>query len=502
MKKYSFILLVLYLFTFDVRAQWYPQNSGTTSILRDVSFSDVNNGIAVGGSLLKTTNGGDNWIEISFGSYPIMGVSFFDDSNAIVITSGYNPGAFFYIFRTSNGGTTWSNQLNGPMNVLNEISFRDINNGIVVGSTVFITTDGGINWNYSVNSPVIFFNGVSYTSPDHIIAVGVGNIYLSTDGGINWTQSSGTFQTLAVDCINSSIGFAVGFIGTILKTTDGGLTWKLQNSGTTNTLYDVSFVDVNNGFAVGESGTILRTTDGGIKWTQQESGTVNTLLGISMIDTNICTIVGDNGTILRTTNGGTPVELIGFTASIKDDNVNLRWITASEINNSGFEIERSHTSTSLSMTKWEKIGFIEGKGTTTEKQFYSFIDKNLAPGKYQYRLKQIDFDGSFEYSNIVEVEVGIPDEFSLAQNYPNPFNPSTKIKYTVPQTPNPFGKGQGVRLIVYDVLGNEIAALVNEEKEPGVYEVEFDGNNLSSGIYIYQLKAGSFVSSKKMTVVK
>jgi hypothetical protein len=197
-----------------------------------------------------------------------------------------------------------------------------------------------------------------------------------------------------------------------------------------------------------------------------------------------------------------PVELVSFNARVEGNDVSLSWITASETNNSGFEIERSHTSTSLSMTKWEKIGFIEGKGTTTEKQFYSFIDKNLAPGKYQYRLKQIDFDGSFEYSNIVEVEVGIPDEFSLAQNYPNPFNPSTKIKYTVPQTPNPFGKGQGVRLIVYDVLGNEIATLVNEEKEPGVYEVEFDGNNLSSGIYIYQLNTVGFVSSKKMTVIK
>ena len=200
-----------------------------------------------------------------------------------------------------------------------------------------------------------------------------------------------------------------------------------------------------------------------------------------------------------------PVELISFAASVDRNDITLNWITGSEVNNSGFEILRF----TQNDNDWLRIGFVEGKGTTTEQQFYSFVNTNLLPGKYHYRLKQIDFDGSFEYlptgqagSNILEVELGLPNEFSLAQNYPNPFNPSTKIKYTVPQTPNPFGKGQGVRLIVYDVLGNEIAALVNEEKEPGVYEVEFDGNNLSSGIYIYQLNTVGFVSSKKMTVIK
>jgi hypothetical protein len=185
-----------------------------------------------------------------------------------------------------------------------------------------------------------------------------------------------------------------------------------------------------------------------------------------------------------------PVELVSFTASIKDDNVNLRWITASEINNSGFEIERSKNK-----SDWILRGFIEGNGTTTEQQFYSFIDENLAAGKYQYRLKQIDFDGSFEYSEIVEVEVGVPDEFSLSQNYPNPFNPETSIEYRI-------GSIEKVSLKVYDMLGRKVATLVNEIKEPGIYEVKFDAGNLSSGIYYYALEAGNFRDIKKLILLK
>jgi hypothetical protein len=161
---------------------------------------------------------------------------------------------------------------------------------------------------------------------------------------------------------------------------------------------------------------------------------------------------------------------------------------------------------------WEEIGFVPGFGTTTEPRSYSFIDvlsltPNLPAGRQglthtlRYRLKQIDFDGSFEYSDVVAVEIISPVKFSLEQNYPNPFNPTTKIKYTVPVTLSEV-EGSLVTLKVYDVLGNEIATLVNEEKPAGSYEVEFDGNNLPSGIYFYQLQAGQFTQTKKMLLIK
>ncbi|MCZ7613074.1 MAG: T9SS type A sorting domain-containing protein [Ignavibacteriaceae bacterium] len=175
----------------------------------------------------------------------------------------------------------------------------------------------------------------------------------------------------------------------------------------------------------------------------------------------------------------------------------LTWSTATETNNSGFEILCSTEN-----EDWNKMGFVPGQGTTTETQHYCFTDNDVKPGKYQYRLKQIDYDGTFEYSQIVEVVIPFVNEFSLSQNYPNPFNPSTKIKYEIPASLNPSKGGTLVQLIVYDILGREIAVLVNEEKHPGNYEIEFDGSNLSSGIYLYRLTAGGFSATKKLVLLK
>jgi len=189
-----------------------------------------------------------------------------------------------------------------------------------------------------------------------------------------------------------------------------------------------------------------------------------------------------------------PVELVSFSASTNGNNVNLNWSTATETNNFGFELERSLSSTSSNLN-WDKVGFVNGKGTTTESQSYYFADENLANGKYLYRLKQIDFDGTYEYSNEVEVIINVPEKFELSQNYPNPFNPSTKIKYQIAGS-NP------VSLKIYDVLGNEVATLVNEIQFTGNYEVTFDASSLSSGTYFYRLQAGSFVESRKMILLK
>ncbi|MBK7377892.1 MAG: T9SS type A sorting domain-containing protein [Ignavibacteriales bacterium] len=212
--------------------------------------------------------------------------------------------------------------------------------------------------------------------------------------------------------------------------------------------------------------------------------------------------------LLRISSDIVPVELTSFTVTAQHNNVTLNWQTATETNNSGFEIERKQVGSpqsSVSNQDWNQIAFIPGFGTTTEPKSYSFVDENLSAGKYQYRLKQIDFDGSFEYSNTIEAEISSPTEFSLEQNYPNPFNPTTKIKYTIPSTPLSFGEGLGVRLLVYDILGNEVATLVNEPQQPGTYEVEFNVGqaiSLSSGVYYYQLRSGSFVETKKMLILK
>jgi hypothetical protein len=184
-----------------------------------------------------------------------------------------------------------------------------------------------------------------------------------------------------------------------------------------------------------------------------------------------------------------PVELASFSASIDKNNVILDWSTASEVNNQGFEIQRR------SNNEFERIGFVEGNGTTSEVQNYTFRDKNLLPGVYSYRLKQVDFDGTIEYSDAVEVDVTQPQEYFVSQNYPNPFNPTTTIKYAV------IEKGL-VSLKVYDVLGNEITSLVDTYQPAGQYDITFDAGNLSSGVYYYQFKAGDFTSTKKLILMK
>jgi len=190
-----------------------------------------------------------------------------------------------------------------------------------------------------------------------------------------------------------------------------------------------------------------------------------------------------------------PVELTSFTANVVEGNVVLNWITATELNNSGFEIQRLKDSKIERLNDWETVGFVKGNGTSTEVHNYSFVDKNTNEGKSYYRLKQIDFDGSFDYSKTVEVDLSLPIIFSLEQNYPNPFNPSTKINYSIKEKSN-------VELKIFDLLGSEIATLVNEEKSPGNYEVFFDASKSSSGVYLYSIKAGSFVQTRKMLLMK
>jgi len=189
-------------------------------------------------------------------------------------------------------------------------------------------------------------------------------------------------------------------------------------------------------------------------------------------------------------NGVIPVELVSFNGSIINNTINLNWITATELNNFGFDVEKS-----VDNTNWNKIGFVNGNGTSTEVHNYNFTDQTPFVGTSYYRLKQIDFDGTSEYSNVVEVVYGTVADYSLEQNYPNPFNPTTKINFSIKEKGN-------VELKIFDLLGSEIAILVNEEKTPGIYEVFFDASHLSSGVYLCTIKAGRFIQTRKMMLMK
>ncbi len=186
-----------------------------------------------------------------------------------------------------------------------------------------------------------------------------------------------------------------------------------------------------------------------------------------------------------------PVELVSFAGLLNNGFAELQWKTATESNNRGFEIERKSSS------GWEKVGFVQGHGTTTNENHYAFRDdvRKVQSALISYRLKQIDFNGTYEYSSEIQINKTVPSDFSLLQNFPNPFNPSTQINFSIPQT-------SLVVLKVYDVTGREVATLLNQNKPAGSYTLNFNAAKFASGIYYYTITAGSFSSTKKMILMK
>ncbi|MEO6695188.1 MAG: T9SS type A sorting domain-containing protein [Ignavibacteria bacterium] len=213
---------------------------------------------------------------------------------------------------------------------------------------------------------------------------------------------------------------------------------------------------------------------------------------------NFSAILNNNGadltnqiTFINPFNEPLPVELQSFTGIIKNNDIVLDWTTTLEINNSGFQIERTKE-----ILPWINVGFINGNGNSGDLKVYKFTDKNLAAGTYNYRLKQIDFNGNFRYYNLQNnLVIGIPEKFELSQNYPNPFNPETILRFSIP-------KLSKVKLSVYDITGREIVKLVDKELVPGNYEYLWNASEFSSGIYLYKLETTGFTDTKRMTLLK
>ena len=391
-------------------------------------------------------------------------------------------------YKTTDGGKNWFPSGNPGM--VQYFANQDTGWGACLQSGIFKSTDGGRTWiqKSNISSNSIYFSNI-------MIGWSVGDggsILKSTDGGENWLpKMSGTVGDFnSVHFYNTNIGICVGNSGTILLTTDAGENWVLQNTNTTVSLNSVLFTNASKIWIAGTGGIILNTIDMGINWVSYNELTNVDLISMSFIDENTGWFVGWNGTILKYHNDILPVELLSFTANIIDNFVTLNWQTATESNNYGFEIERK-----IDNAEWENIGFEEGQGNSAITMYYSFIDNSFKSGTvFKYRLKQLDLGGKYEYSSEVEVN-SVPTLYVLSQNYPNPFNPATKIRYQLQNESK-------VVIKIYNMLGSEVMELVNEQKEAGIYEVEFNANNLSSGTYIYKIIADNFIQAKKMILLK
>ncbi len=372
----------------------------------------------------------------------------------------------------------------------------------------------------NTTTPLGWFYSESGTNANSFYSAGTGS------GTAGDTYSFGAaastdraLGTLFSNSLNSIIGAQfqnnTGSIITQLPIQFTGEQWRLGATGrtdrldfqysldatslTTGTWVDVDALDFNAPISTGTAGAL----DG--------NATANRV-GIQYMITGLNVANGSNFWIRWTDFNATgaddglaiddfsldnllPVELTSFSAAVIGKDVKLSWNTATEINNYGFEIERSVISNGVRNLNWEKIGFVNGNGNSNSPKNYSFVDDKVNAGKYSYRLKQIDNDGQYEYSKTIEVDVNGVKEYKLTQNYPNPFNPATTIQYILPQA------GM-VKLTLYNILGQEIRTLVNEMKEAGTHTINIDASDLNSGMYIYKIESGSFVQTRKMTLVK
>ncbi|MGE5364568.1 MAG: VPS10 domain-containing protein [Bacteroidota bacterium] len=374
------------------------------------------------------------------------------------------------VYKSANRGESWQPiSSNISDETLSSLALAPSdNNYIYTGSknALYRTVNGGARWDTLLNAPRRISYIAVHPSDPRTLYVSISGynalakVYKSTDAGQSWQNITGNLPNIPVNCIalNSQMPDQV-YIGTDLgvfftDAADGQ--WEDYSAGLPNVI--INELEVMPAF-----NKVIAATYGRGLWESP------------MMSWNV------------------PVELQSFTASQERSSIKLNWVTASESNNSGFVLERKQSDA------WLKVSDIKGRGTTTEKSYYEYVD-NLEDlvfkGILNYRLKQSDLSGKTRVVSDVKVSVNLlPQVFRLEQNYPNPFNPETKIKYYLPEDCQ-------VTLKVFDQLGQEVRVLENMRKSAGAYEVMFNARGLASGVYVYELKAGNYTEAKKLTVLK
>jgi len=393
----------------------------------------------------------------------------------------------------------WYLQNSGTTKDLLGVSFTDANIGTVVGSggTILRTTNGGTDWTAQTSGTTYYLNAVDFISKDYGWIAGdmspdSGIIIRTTNGGIEWTSQTVSHNLYGIDFVDSLVGWTVGMVGTILKTTDGGVNWLPQTSGTTNAFRDVFFVDQFVGWSVGGyfSNLIRKTTDGGLTWFEQTSSSSQSFWSIHATDDLHAWAAEVTGNVYKTTDGGSNwlLRSTGTTTSINSVffvNDQIGWAGGGN-----YIYESGMYKTTDAGETWNS------QSVPTNNQIASVYFTDFQNG-WAVAIEGVILHTSNGGVSFVEEEQfnELPTEFLLTQNYPNPFNPSTKIKYSVPQSSD-------VVIKVFDILGNEIETLINEEKSVGTYEITWYAANSPSGIYFFTINAGSFVETKKMILMK
>jgi photosystem II stability/assembly factor-like uncharacterized protein len=375
---------------------------------------------------------------------------------------------------------------------------------------LFFSSDTGQSWiRASDKRPVAMGSVDSFL----VVATYTG-VYKSSDYWLTWIDITSRLAGSRVTefCDDGDRLFACleyrpdsSHFGGLLVTTDAGVTWLpagLEGSEV------VSLLPMDNCLLAVADGKIYAAFREELEWVDVTGNLAGKVMEKVTATSQFCYVLGADGKsiwkrsmaeVLAAIETPLPIQLASFTGIILNNTVQLKWSTLSEVNNYGFYVQRKLQSESA----WTELtnSFIAGHGTTAGPQHYSFTDASAPDGAISYRLKQVDMDGSRHFSEPVQLSVVTsvrdqrPSTYALFQNYPNPFNPTTVVSLQLPIA-------SMVRLIVYDMLGREVAVLVDEKKEPGTYEVRFDGSNLASGVYLYKMQAGPYMESKKLLIVR
>ncbi len=499
MKRAMRVLAIASLILLGVhssRAQWSQDTLPYGGAVFSFAVSDTN--LFVGtdtGGVFLTTDDGTSWTAVDSGlsNSRVNGLAV----SGTNIFAAINGGG---IFLSTNSGTSWAAVNNGIYDLW-MFSVGTSGTNILAGcegGLIFLSTDNGNDWS-SVTTGLSSSNITAFVvNDDSLFAASFGEgIIRSADNGNTWTPVDSGLTNMTVTCL-ATVGtnLFAGTYGGIFLSTNNGVSWTPVDSGLTTNYFSAFAVTGTSLFAgvyIGGS-SVFETSDTGTVWYDTSgvlpySERINALLAKDMY-----VFAGTPDGLFRLTLPvGFPVELTSFTATATSLTTMLTWKTATEVNNAGFDIQRRLGSTQ----QWTKVGSVAGAGTSNKPHSYSYTDKVGTAGTYSYRLKQIDHNGAFTYSQQVQVAVGgAPRVLGLSQNFPNPFNPTTNMQFTVPTD------GRAT-LKVYNTIGQLVATLFDGVATAGQYnQATFDGSRLASGIYFSRLEFSGKTELKKMLLLK
>ena len=477
----------------------WAQASGVSSIMNAVRFVDSENGwiVGYGGSIFKTSDGGSTWSKKTSGTNATLRSVCFAN-----VSTGWVAGSSGTILKSSDGGGTWIAQTTGTTSNLYSIHFSSASEGWAVGDggRILRTTDGGATWISQSSGGTDWLQSVFALDTQTGVIAGPNMILKTTNSGANWIkQALPTYAyLLSTFFIDASTGWAVGADGILLKTTNTGSTWFVLPTGTNNWLTSIHFIDSQRGWAAGWKGTIIRTTDGGASWGRQISGTSLSLYGVHFVNASSGWVVGFSN--LGTVDGGGTTLFPPMLLTPSDVSMGvstrpaLRWNATTGIVSYQLQVSTSSSfytrvvnDSALSVTS-RQVGPLNPNQT----YYWRVIGYTLA-GLDLYSPAWRFTTGTS--ATAVELLEGIPSEFCLYQNYPNPFNPATTIHFDVPRTCE-------VEIRVYSTLGMEVARLVDARFTTGRYSVQWNATGFTSGVYFYQIRAADFTQTKKLLLVK